>query len=96
MKSRLGSKLQIVILVYGKDAGKVSEILKNKEIDWPVLYIGKRYDILDEYEVKVFPTYIIINPDLTIGMAPAPMADENLERELNRLMFNRKRKSNEK
>jgi peroxiredoxin len=92
IKSRLGAKVKIVLMVYGKEAEKVSLLLKNKGLDWPVLFVGKRTDILSEYDVAVFPTYIIIAPDGTIGMAPAPMADENLERELTRLMYNWQRK----
>ncbi len=87
MQSRLGANVDIVILVYGKDASKVSLLLRKKNIDWPVLFIGKKFDVLDAYGVRVFPTYIIINPDGTIAEAPAPLADEDLEKDLRRIIF---------
>jgi hypothetical protein len=86
MSSRMGSKLKIVVLVYGEHPEKISFLLKQQGLDWPVLYVGKRTDILDMYDVKIFPTYILLNPDATIGLAPASMADENLEKEVTRLI----------
>jgi peroxiredoxin len=91
MQSRLGSKVVIVLMVYGKDASKVSAWVKEEQLNWPVLFVGKRLDILDAYDVVVFPTYVLLNPDGTVGKAPAGMADETLESEINRLIFQWKR-----
>jgi hypothetical protein len=82
----MGSKLKIVILAYGQHPEKISQLLRQRGIDWQVLYVGKRIDVLNDYQVKVFPTYIILNPDATIGLAPASMADENLESEVMRIL----------
>ncbi len=86
LASRMGSKLKIVMLVYGSHPDKIKLLLKKQNLDWPVLYVGKRIDVLDAYEVKIFPTYIILNPDATIAIAPASMADENLENEVMRVL----------
>ena len=88
LSSRMGSKLKIVMLVYGEHPEKITLLLKQQGLDWPVLYVGKRIDVLDAYDVKIFPTYIILNPDATIGLAPASMADENLENEVQRVLRN--------
>ncbi len=88
LSSRMGSKLKIVMLVYGEHPEKITELLKQQSLDWPVLYVGKRIDVLDAYDVKIFPTYIILNHDATIGLAPASMADENLENEVWRVLRN--------
>jgi peroxiredoxin len=86
LKNKLGGKVVILMMVYGEDAEKISLLLRKDKISWPVLYVGKRIDILDNYGVKVFPNYVIINPDGTIGMAPASLADESLSADLNRIM----------
>ena len=86
LASRMGSKLKIVMLVYGSHPEKITLLLKKQNLDWPVLYVGKRIDVLDAYDVKIFPTYIILNPDATIAKAPASMADENLENEVERIL----------
>ncbi len=88
MSSRLGNKLKIVLLAYGSHPEKITMLLKKDNLDWPVLYVGKRIDILDAYDVKIFPTYVILNPDATIGLAPASMADENLENEIKHILHN--------
>jgi len=82
LSSRMGSKLKIVVLAYGDHPEKITQLLRQRGIDWQVLYVGKRTDVLNDYQVKIFPTYIILNPDATIGLAPASMADENLENEV--------------
>lgn len=92
LASRMGSKLKIVMLVYGSHPEKIKLLLKKQNLDWPVLYVGKRIDVLDAYEVKIFPTYIILNPDATIAIAPASMADENLENEVNHVLRMNQRK----
>ncbi len=86
MSSRMGSKLRIVVLVYGDHPEKIKQLLRQEGLDWTVLYVGKRTDILDEYDVKIFPTYVLLKPDASIGLAPASMADENLENEVLRLL----------
>ena len=86
LSSRMGSKLKIVILAYGQHPEKISQLLRQRGIDWQVLYVGKRIDVLNDYQVKIFPTYIILNSDATIGLAPASMADENLESEVIRIL----------
>ncbi len=91
LSSRMGSKLRIVVLVYGEHPEKVAQLLKQRGLDWTVLYVGKRTDILEKYDVKIFPTYIILNPDATIALAPASMADENLENELMHVLKKKKK-----
>jgi len=91
MSSRLGSKLKIVVLAYGEHPEKITQLIKQRNLDWTVLYVGKRTDILESYDVKIFPTYIILNPDATIALAPASMADENLENEVLRVLKTQKK-----
>ena len=91
MASRMGNKIRIVILAYGDHPEKIAFLLKQRDLDWTVLYVGKRIDVLQAYGVKIFPTYIILNPDATIGLAPASMADENLENEVKRALNDAKK-----
>lgn len=87
IQEKFGANLKIVFVIYGQDNDRFVKALKDKYLDGIVLYLGKRTDILDDYEVKVFPTYIIITPDGKIGKVPASMADEKLEEELKMLIY---------
>ena len=39
-------------------------------------------DILDHYDVRIFPTCFLIDPEGKLVLSPAPAADDNLERTL--------------
>ena len=46
--------------------------------DWPLLNLGNDILLLEQYEVRTFPEYFIINKGTKIGMAPAPSPDQTL------------------
>lgn len=47
--------------------------------DWPLLNLGNDILLLEQYEVRTFPEYFIINKGTKIGMAPAPSPDQTLK-----------------
>ena len=47
--------------------------------DWPLLNLGNDILLLEQYEVRTFPEYFIINKGTKIGMAPAPSPDQTLD-----------------
>lgn len=47
--------------------------------DWPLLNLGNDILLLEQYEVRTFPDYFIINKGTKIGMAPAPSPDQTLD-----------------
>ena len=53
---------------------------EEKHYDWPLLSLGNNILLLEAYNVRTFPEYILIAPGTKIGAAPAPAPDGNLER----------------
>lgn len=47
--------------------------------DWPLLNLGNDILLLEQYEVRTFPEYFIINKGTKIGIAPAPSPDQTLD-----------------
>ncbi len=86
MKEKFTSKLQLVTIVYGQDYRKLARFAESRLYEWPFLDLKKDILLLEQYEIKTYPAYTIINPDGTIAMTPAPMPDENLELYLIRMM----------
>jgi thiol-disulfide isomerase/thioredoxin len=86
LEEKFKSKIQNVSIVYGSDYREVIEYADSRLYDWPFLDLKNDILLLEDYEIKTYPTYTIINPDGTIAMTPAPMPDENLEIYLIRLM----------
>ena len=50
-----------------------------KKQDWPLLDLGNNILLLEAYNVRTFPEYILIRRDNKIGQAPAPSPERYLE-----------------
>ncbi|MFQ3676170.1 MAG: thioredoxin-like domain-containing protein, partial [Endomicrobiia bacterium] len=54
-------------------------VKKNNQYNWTFLYAGDAPEILKQYNIRVQPSYFLINPDRKIVMLPAPSPHENFE-----------------
>lgn len=61
------------------------KLFDEKHYDWPLLNLGNNILLLETYNVRTFPEYILIAPGTKIGAAPAPAPDGNLERKVRSL-----------
>jgi len=86
LEEKFKTKIQNISIVDGTDYQEVVRYADSRLYDWPFLNLKKNILLLEDYEIKTYPTYTIINPDGTIAMTPAPMPDENLEIYLIRMM----------
>ena len=86
LEKKFENKLENITIVHGSDYQEVIQYAETRLFEWPFLKLNKDILLLEEYEIKTYPTYAIINPDGTIAMIPAPMPDENLELFLIRTM----------
>jgi hypothetical protein len=84
LRQKFNSKLKIIILVDGQ-TNKISNYMYERDYEWPVLEID---DILliEEFGIKVYPTYMLLNPDGSIASSSTPMPDENIAPFINSLM----------
>ncbi len=77
-------KVQNLTLVYDQGYQDVIKYANERNFDWPFLKLENDILLLEAYNIRVYPSYVIVNPDGTIAMATAPMPDENLDIYLNR------------
>lgn len=61
------------------------QLFDNKGYKWELLNLGDDIMLLEKYQVKIFPDYIILGKDNKIGMAPAPSPDQNLDFHIRRI-----------
>lgn len=87
LQEKFKTKIQNITIVYGSDYQEVIRYADTRLYDWPFLDLNNDILLLEDYEIKTYPTYAIINPDGTIAMIPAPMPDESLELYLIRMMI---------
>lgn len=60
-------------------------LFENKNYDWNLLNLGDDILLLEKYNIKTFPDYVIIGKNSTVGMAPAPSPDQYLDFHVRRL-----------
>lgn len=77
IQAQFETKLEVVVIV--ADRGAVKTELPVNSGHFHTLYLGKQLLLLEDYEIRTYPAYIILNPDGTVAMAPAPLPDENLD-----------------
>ena len=56
-----------------------------KRIDWPLLDLGDNILLLEVYNVRTFPEYILIRKGNKIGEAPAPSPERYLDERVRRM-----------
>ena len=56
-----------------------------KKQDWPLLDLGDNILLLEAYNVRTFPEYILIRKGNKIGEAPAPSPERYLEERVRRM-----------
>jgi len=66
-----------VVIVVGKTPDYYLKAFMSQQYSWPFLLLGKDILLLEKYQVMAYPTYVLINPDGTVALAPAPMPEEN-------------------
>lgn len=66
-----------VVIVVGKKPDYYLKDYMSGKYQWPFLLLGKNILLLEKYQIMIYPSYVLVNPNGTIGMAQAPMPEEN-------------------
>lgn len=93
LQNFLDKPVEIVVVV--TDSKTRNRLPSSQGVHFHVFGLENRIQALEDYEIRTYPTYIILNPDGTVAMAPAPLPTENLDVFLNGFM-KRFRKENNK
>ncbi len=75
------NKIHFISICADNDFSKMSDFLaKNEGYKWTFLHVGNDKNVLSNYKVATFPTYILVNDDLKIVKAPAGRPGGTAER----------------
>ncbi len=77
-----GKWLQIVVVSADDRLSNMRNFRKKNGYQWDFLHYANDPDVLKRYDVRIFPTCYLIDPDGKLVMSPAPTANDNLERAL--------------
>ncbi|MFP4367037.1 MAG: TlpA family protein disulfide reductase [Bacteroidales bacterium] len=84
-----GDYLRIVTVFIDNSYQSMPAFLKKNDYDWDFLFYGDQPHVLKDYDVRMFPTYYLIDRDGTLLMSPAPSPAEEFESYLMKTMRSR-------
>ena len=71
--------LALVIVIEDEDFEKNAELLKADGFEWTILRGTTRREIYESFNVRILPTYFLIDPQGRMAGSQAPWPDENFE-----------------
>lgn len=71
--------LKIVSINVGSSYKQARKYFDMHQYDWLLLNGNKQVEILDEYNVKAYPSYFLLNPEGKLAMNPTPGPDGYFE-----------------
>jgi len=86
IKKELNNEFEIITIVAGNNMDDVIDFAKERGYNWPILKTGNDIIIFEDYNIIVYPSYILINPNSTVAYAHLPMPEENMKLYIQRFM----------
>ena len=79
------SNVKIVTVATDDSFDDFRQMIDRNGYKWELLRLGDDILLLEKYQIRTFPDYIIIMPQNKIGMAPAPAPDSYLDYHMKRI-----------
>lgn len=77
--------VKIVTIATKESYDNFKQMFDNKSITWELLNLDDDILLLEKYQIRTFPDYIILRRGCKIGMAPAPAPDQYLDYHVRRI-----------
>lgn len=77
--------IQVVTIATKESFENYERLFEEKNYKWKLLNLENEILLLEKYQVKTFPEYIIIGKNGKLGMAPAPSPEQYLDFHVRRL-----------
>ncbi|PXY00685.1 hypothetical protein DF185_12295 [Marinifilum breve] len=81
LKQQFGQHIEFLSIVCDWDVKKWLEFSKTNKYSWKFIPIGDQHQLIHEYNVKAFPSYVLIDPKGNIVKAPAQAPKEYIHLE---------------
>lgn len=84
---RYGDRISFVAVATDREFIKMKMFLDMKrDYTWTFLHLGEQYDLLKDYDVRVYPLFVLIDREGKIYRYPAEFPDKGLERSLDSIL----------
>nr|WP_320118250.1 TlpA disulfide reductase family protein [uncultured Marinifilum sp.] len=94
LKQQFGKYVNFLSIACDWKEASVTKFLEKNNYSWPIIPIGNQHQLIHEYKVKAFPSYVLIDPKGNIVKAPAAGPKENIRMEFIKIVRDAAIKSN--
>jgi len=77
---KFSDQLEIVTISVDEDNQRMNELIKTKNYRWKFLELDAESGILEDYNIRAYPTYFLISPGGKLVLSPAPGPDKDFEK----------------
>ncbi|MFW6249305.1 MAG: peroxiredoxin family protein [Bacteroidota bacterium] len=88
-EKEIAEQLDLVSIFAGDSYEKMLSFIKKHELNWTFLFFDGRDELLNQYEIKAYPTYYLLSPSKKLLMSPAPGPNENFGEKLHKKLRER-------
>jgi hypothetical protein len=81
--------LKVVSIMVADGKEQLKAFMDRNGYEWEILYYGDDRDVLNDYQIKAFPTAYLIGPDGKLVLSPSPLPSDGFEQQLFRIMRSR-------
>lgn len=80
LNEKYADKLEIVTISVDEDNHRINELIQTRDYKWKFLKLGDQSLVLEDYDIRAYPTYFLINPKGKLVLSPAPGPDKEFEK----------------
>lgn len=80
LQEKYPDQLRVVTISVDKDNARMKSTIQTKDYSWIFLESGIHSKVIEEYDIRTYPTYFLIDPQGLLVISPAPGPDRDFER----------------
>lgn len=78
-------EVEVITIATKEGFAAYCKLFSDKGFNWQLLNLGDNFLLLEQYQIKIFPDYVIVKKGSRIGMSPAPAPDQDLDYHVRRI-----------
>ncbi len=71
--------LEVITISVDEDTSRMKDLIQEMDLSWEFLYSRFESKILEDYDVRAYPTYYLLDPGGRLLLSPAPGPDNGFE-----------------
>jgi len=81
--------LNVVSIMVADGGEKLRDFAERNGYGWEILYYGEKRTVLDDFQIRAFPTAYLLDPNGTLLLSPSLLPSDGFEQQLFRILRSR-------